>query len=283
MFNPLLDRRGRLRNGPWVLLFFVVLAAMVIPAQVWSVAHSSAVPVWIQAAMVLVATLVCTTLRRERPASALGRLRTAPREIAWGIAGGVMLWLFTAFVLWITRSVHWSFDAGANALLLPALLGCAATAVAEELVFRGFVFQRLVDGLGAWPAQVLIGAYFVLNHWNNPGMAGATRVIATINIFAASLLFGLCYLRTRGLALPIALHFALNATQGVLLGFGVSGNASTGVLTPHLSGSTLWTGGAFGLEASVPGTVVIVLAALAVANVRSRRGLHRGSLELRPA
>lgn len=270
MPNLLFDRHRRLRNGWWILLFFALLAALVMPAQSWATARGTSVGVGWQALMALAATLACAVLRRDALWTSLGSPRSWPRGLAIGVALGSAVWLATALVLASAGSVRWSFNPGGIPWIVPGLLACAATAFAEELVFRGFVFQRLVEGIGAWPGQLLMAAYFVLNHWGNPGMHGATRAIATINIFAASLLFGLAWLRTRSLALPVGLHFALNATQGVLLGFGVSGHASTGVLLPHLEGAAWWTGGAFGLEASVPGTIVVLLALVAVARWRPR-------------
>jgi hypothetical protein len=50
------------------------------------------------------------------------------------------------------------------------------------------------------PAQILIGGYFVLIHTNNPGMAGDSKVIAGINIFLASLMFGLALVQFKNLA-----------------------------------------------------------------------------------
>ena len=55
------------------------------------------------------------------------------------------------------------------------LLDCLAVAVAEELLFRGFPFQRLVDGIGAWPAQLLMAGYFVLTHSTGLAAAPACR------------------------------------------------------------------------------------------------------------
>lgn len=105
-----------------------------------------------------------------------------------------------------------------------------------------------------------MAAYFTLNHWDNPGMTGTVKILASINIFLASILFGLAYIKTQSLAMPIGLHLMLNFTQGTLLGFGVSGNEQAGVLTPQiLSGNTCWTGGQFGLEASAPGLLFIII------------------------
>jgi hypothetical protein len=136
---------------------------------------------------------------------------------------------------------------------------CAAVAVTEEVLFRGFIFQRLIDGLGVWWAQLLVSALFLLTHIDAIRDAGAIGYLASANIFIASLMFGLAFLRTRSLAMPIAVHFAANFVQGGLLGFGVSGGDAESLLAPTLSGADWLTGGAFGLEASVLGLVSVIV------------------------
>jgi hypothetical protein len=123
---------------------------------------------------------------------------------------------------------------------------------------RGYPFQRLVEGAGPWVGQLVFAALFALMHWGNPGMHGATRAWATVNIALAALLLGFCYLRTRSLALPIGVHLGWNWAQGSLLGFGVSGTTDIkGAWMPVFHGRPEWlTGGAFGLEASAICTLV---------------------------
>ena len=84
-------------------------------------------------------------------------------------------------------------------------------------------------------------------------MAGATRAWAGLNLVLAGVLLGLCYLRTRSLALPMGLHLGWNWTQGSLLGFGVSGLPSGGWWTPVYHGRPLWlTGGRSGWRRACP-------------------------------
>ncbi len=105
----------------------------------------------------------------------------------------------------------------------------------------------------------MLAVFFALGHWGNPGMQGATKVWASLNIGLAAIMLGLAYLKTRSLALPIGLHLGWNWAQGTLLGFGVSGNAEVGFLRPVFHGQPEWlTGGAFGLEASLPAILVLV-------------------------
>jgi membrane protease YdiL (CAAX protease family) len=140
------------------------------------------------------------------------------------------------------------------------LLLFAGVAAAEELLFRAFVFQRLISGLGQWPAQLIIAAFFLLTHLNNPGMTGTVKVIASINIFLASILLGVAFIRTRSLAMPLGLHWMANWVQGSILGFGVSGTEQLGLLNPVFGNAPIWlTGGQFGLEASLPGLICVVI------------------------
>lgn len=126
---------------------------------------------------------------------------------------------------------------------------CAA--LLEELLFRGFVFQRLIDGIGTGGAQALMAVLFAVGHWGNPGMEGATEFWATLDTILGALVLGFAYLRTSSLALPIGLHFGWNWAQGAVLGFDVSGFNQAGWLAPTILGKPQWlTGGAFGPEAS---------------------------------
>jgi len=135
--------------------------------------------------------------------------------------------------------------------------------VLEELLFRGFVFQRLVDGIGAPPALVLMGALFAVAHWGNPGMEDSTELVASIDTALGGILLGLAYLRTGSLALPIGIHFGWNWMQGSLLGFDVSGFQQAGWLLPQLLDKPQWlNGGAFGPEASVFSVLVDAMAVL---------------------
>lgn len=147
-----------------------------------------------------------------------------------------------------------------------------AVAFSEELLFRGYPFQRLERGLGPWPTQVLVALAFAWVHWGNPGMSGATRAWASLNLAIAGFLLGLCYFRTRSLALPIGLHLGWNLAQGTILGFAVSGLAGAGWWKPvfHHARPPWLTGGSFGLEASLPCTLVGTVACLVVLALPAR-------------
>jgi membrane protease YdiL (CAAX protease family) len=259
--------RHRLKQLGWAAAFMAILAAMLFPLILLSASSGRPVSIFEQAGLVAAATVLVQLLRRKSVWDVTGRpdLRW-PADLALGGALGSLLMLAPALFLWLIGAVDFGLAGTGGSALLEATLVMAGVALAEELLFRGVLFQRLIDALGIWPAQLLIAALFVLTHMGNPGMEGTTRIWAGANIFLASLMFGLAYLRTRSLALPIGLHFAANVMQGIVLGFGVSGNEEPRVLAPNLSNPDAWlTGGVFGLEASLPGLIAVLALTAALA------------------
>lgn len=275
--NPFMNPRGKLRNGWWIALFFVILTALLLPLILVSRAGETGVPLWQQSAIVLIASLICQAARRKPVSELLGAFDWKwPSQLAIGLALGAALMAIPAAFLAAGDWVTWRVNADWTDAIGATLLTLAAAAAAEELLFRGFLFQRLIDGLGAWPAQLLIAALFTLTHSDALAEIGPLAYLAGANIFVASIMFGLAYLRTRSLALPIGLHFAANVTQGPILGFGVSGNDAAGLLTATPQDAPVWlTGGAFGLEASVPGFVCVVVVTGLLWRWKNERAQHR--------
>lgn len=273
--NPLLDAEGRLRSGWWIVVFFAVLAGLLFPLLFLARGRGGEVSPVEQLAVVVAASAICQALRREPPSRLLGPLDWRwPREFLLGGLGGALLMAVPALALGLAGVVRWRTDAGGLAPLLPELALLAAAAATEELLFRGFLFRRVLEGLGTWPAQLVVAALFLLTHSDALRGLGALGYFAGVNIFLASIGFGLAYLRTRSLALPIGLHLAANVVQGPILGFGVSGNGGARLLVPSFSGDPDWLyGGTFGLEASLPG-LLCVIALLVI--LRGRRPYRSG-------
>lgn len=262
------DRQGSLRNGWWILLF---LALFVASQPVYTLASKAVQRLgvdkpWLAplpVVFLLLVTWACLRLRRQ-PLAAVG-LRL---DLAWargafaGAALGSALILAVAGLIALSGGVRFHLDPARSVRAL-AMGAWAFTWVAllEELLFRGFVFQRLVDGIGRWPGLLAMAALFALAHWGNPGMEGPTLAWASIDTVLGALLLGLAYLRTGSLALPIGIHFGWNWAQGALLGFDVSGFGQAGWLLPDMLGGPQWlSGGAFGPEASIFAVLVDAVA-----------------------
>jgi uncharacterized protein len=185
------------------------------------------------------------------------------QELFLGGLIGSALMLVPALFLGMFGWVRWQWNPEGVSTLSSSLLLFAGVAVAEELLFRGFLFQRLIAGVGQWAAQLIVAVFFLLTHLNNPGMIGGIKAMASINIFLASILLGLAFIHTKSLAMPLGLHLTANFVQGGVLGFGVSGAEQPGLLIPVFSDAPAWlTGGQFGLEASLPGLICVVITLL---------------------
>jgi membrane protease YdiL (CAAX protease family) len=268
MRRAFFDATGQLRSGWWALIFIAIVVPLM-GGQFWlqgvirrlGVPHGS----W-QLGLVCLATLAatwaCTRLRREPLASVGFQLdRRWLGEAGLGAAIGAGQMTAAVCMMWAFGGVTLALDpAGSAWAVVSGALFFLFVALQEEVLFRGFLFQRLRDGLGAWPALLGLAALFALGHWDNPGMEGATKVWAMLDIAVVGLVLGLAYLRTRSLALPIGMHFGWNWMQGSVLGFAVSGQQLPGLVHPTVLGRPQWlTGGAFGVEASVSAVVVDTL------------------------
>ena len=268
LISTFLNSERQLRNGWWILLFFLGLASILVPTLLIAQQHDMDVSISWQAAIILLVSILCQLLRQKPLVELLGNFDVRwLKELFLGILLGSALMLIPAFILGIFGWADWRWSSMDLSVLASSASLFAGVAVAEELLFRGFVFQRLISGLGLWPAQLITAAFFLLSHMNNPGMTGSTQVMAGINIFLASILFGLAFVRTKSLAMPLGLHWMANWVQGSILGFGVSGSEQLGLLNPVFGEAPAWlTGGPFGLEASLPGLICVVVTLILLNN-----------------
>jgi len=270
MFPMLFNGEGRLRSGWKILAFLVALSAAnglvyLLLVQAMGLRALARGPAGeLIPTLILVAVSWAALSLEGRPLKSLGLrldLRWA-RELALGLLAGGALILLSALLLRALGGFTWTSNPLAKAQTL--LGGCWVflfVAINEEATFRGYPFQRLVEGLGPWGAQAVFAGFFALVHWGNPGIRDANlplKAVATINIALAAILLGLAFLRTRSLALPIGIHWAWNWTQGNVLGFAVSGTGDPiAPIKPVLAARPHWlTGGAVGLEGSVACTFV---------------------------
>ena len=117
----------------------------------------------------------------------------------------------------------------------------------EELLFRGYLLNNLLQSVNKWVALAITSILFALFHEANPDVT----VFAIINIVLAGLLLGLNYIFTKNLWFGICFHFAWNYFQGPVLGYDVSGLKLSSIVQQTVSGPDVWTGGPFGFEGSL--------------------------------
>ncbi len=163
----------------------------------------------------------------------------------------------------------WVRSSQGIAVLVRGLSSCLGVALFEELVFRGYPFQRMVESWSATVTQILMAVFFVLPHLLaglHRGYPLPTMIGASLNIGCAALFLGFAFLWTRSLALPIGIHWGWNWMQGTVLGLGVSGTTTPSFLDPARPGPDVsWiTGGLYGPEAGIPGTLAVIVGILLI-------------------
>ncbi|HEY0786097.1 MAG TPA: type II CAAX endopeptidase family protein [Acidobacteriaceae bacterium] len=150
----------------------------------------------------------------------------------------------------------------------------AVASLTEEVLFRGYPFQRLIEATGPFFAVVIMALAFAAVHRQNPGVSTAGMVTTLL----AGWLLGLAYLRTRALWVGWGFHFAWNASTCLLFGLPVSGvTLFSPVVTTYTRGPMWLTGAGYGPEGSA--VTLVVMLGLLVALARVTRELrHRYAL-----
>jgi membrane protease YdiL (CAAX protease family) len=256
-----------LRAG-WRLVLYALLfvvAAGLLSAAVGAAGLSQSMLATTSAALfgALVAGWVMIRVIDQRPVGALGFTAEPAglRDSAVGtLAGGAMLGA-AVVLLAVAGTARWVAEPGTVseyvAALGRALLFFWVAAALEEVLFRGYPFQVLVQGIGTWPTLLVTSALFTYVHGHNPNVTA----LALANIFLAGFMLGVAYLRTRSLWFATAVHMGWNWAMAALLDFPVSGLRpfDAPYYDAHETGADWWTGGAFGPEAGVAATITLAL------------------------
>ncbi len=192
-------------------------------------------------------------------AMGLGRFPGWLRQAGLGIAIGVGLIVLAVICIVIAgevREVGFVLNRRTVVLAAVELFVLATAAMGEELVFRGYPFQRLLEGTRPVLAVAVMSALFAVAHGANPHASK----LAMVNTFAIAVLLSVSYLRTRALWMPWGIHFAWNTALGLIFGLPVSGLKEFSVIIRTQARGPRWvTGGAYGIEGSVVGTIVILV------------------------
>ena len=205
--------------------------------------------------------------------------RRATPEIAWRGAGrqallgsAIGLGFIAVAAVLIAALGGYSFSWAHHALLATVasvVAVQAGAAVTEELMFRGVALQAIEQRWGTRVAVAVTALFFGVAHLANPG---ATLWSGLAIAAEAGVMLGAAFLWRRSIWLVVGVHFAWNTAEQ-LLGVPVSGHAPDARLwTVHTSGSSLLTGGSFGLEASVISVAIGLLLAVPMFAAARRRG-----------
>jgi membrane protease YdiL (CAAX protease family) len=163
----------------------------------------------------LIGTHFAQRLLRNSKLSELGLFwgKKGIHDLILGIGLGTLIVSFATFMAWLMgwyQFLGFAWQFRPIAILLPAFLlsfiANIQSPLLEEVIFRGFLFQTLIDRWSLRPAIILSSILFALAHLSslNSGFPWWAVIIST---FLAGLMFAQAYLVHNSLWIPVGIHF----------------------------------------------------------------------------
>ena len=192
-----------------------------------------------------------------------------------GIIVGVLLLTVSVFVIVLTGNIEYhGFFENADILMIILLIGGFINQGAtEEILCRGIVLHTLKEKAPLWLAIAVSTILFIIPHWSSLFEGGTIYgVIGVANLVLISIIFSLLTICFQSIWAACGLHSFWNAILYCILGLNLSGKDETvtAIFNMQSVGNNIWTGGAYGIEASLITTVVLALAALIALPKRSK-------------
>lgn len=158
------------------------------------------------------------------------------------VVGGIAMVVTPSLVSWVWFVADFVFFAFA--------------AMAEEVAFRGYGFQRFEAVVGSVGASLGFAIFYAIVQAQLPGATWLSTLISLV----LGLVLSTAYVRTRALWVSWGLNFGWKASRAVVFGLTVSGVSShSSVVVGDPMGPLGLTGGGYGLDASWLALVVLLI------------------------
>jgi membrane protease YdiL (CAAX protease family) len=170
-------------------------------------------------------------------------------EMGLGIATGWAASVACVLILTIAGgiAVVLSVELPSWAWLLVDAVFFAVAALAEEVAFRGYGFQRFVNVVGPVGATFGFACFYAVVQALQPGSSKVSIAVSIV----FNLVLSTAYLRTRALWLSWGLNFGWKASRALIFGLAVSGiSGHSSVVEGDPMGPFWITGGGYGLDGS---------------------------------
>lgn len=139
------------------------------------------------------------------------------------------------------------------AYLIGAIVAFVFIGAYEEIMFRGYVLQRLEERSGKFVAVAVSSIVFALLHGANPGASW----FGIFNTIVIGVLLAALYYRSRSLWMPIGFHFGWNFLLGYAYTLPVSGIPIYGILNVVEVEPGDTPGAGYGPEADIAATIAV--------------------------
>jgi len=251
-----------------LLLYAAGLALVPAPAQ----GIFALVSVGMAEGAALSAVLLFWRFVDGRPLRQLG-LQRLHAALKWLRGAGVAVLMMGFIVLvWYTLldGAVWTTNPDstrATVVLIGGLLGFLIQGPAEEVLFRGYIFENVRGVWGVRWAVIVSAVAFALFHTRNPALG--PLALANLLLFGVATALYKVLVDNGQLWGVFAIHTVWNWLQQVVFGLPNSGIASVAdnalfTVTPNTSLPELIWGGGFGPEGTLGATLVLLALILAL-------------------
>jgi hypothetical protein len=199
--------------------------------------------------------------REVHPVSAQGLPRRSgwPAEAGMGVALGWTLAVACVLpmvagggiaIVLVLGHTAWGWLAADTAFF-------ALAALAEEMAFRGYGFQRFERAVGPLGAALGFAAFYAIVQVLVPGSNHASIAVSVM----LSLVLSTAYLRSRALWVSWGINFGWKASRALVFGLAISGvSGHSPVVQGNPMGPFWLTGGGYGLDGSWVAFVALLIA-----------------------
>jgi hypothetical protein len=198
--------------------------------------------------------------REAHPVSAQGLpFRTGwPGEAGMGVAVGWALAVACVLPMVVGGGIAIVLVLGPSAwewLVVDAAF-FALVALAEEIAFRGYGFQRFERAVGPLGAALGFAAFYAIVQALLPGSNHASIAVSVM----LSLVLSTAYLRSRALWVSWGINFGWKASRALVFGLAISGVSDHSPVVQGNPMGPFWlTGGGFGLDGSWVAFVALLI------------------------
>jgi uncharacterized protein len=163
------------------------------------------------------------------------------------ITSGIEYWLGWLHVVRIDTGLHRGLSK--TSWMVLALAPSLAVGFAEELSFRGYIFQTFGERMPVWAASLAMSVVFAVLHFTLAGFNGAF----VVSVIVVSLMFLSLRIATGSLWFPIGFHAAWDWTQTYFVGLATTGTSSydPALVQIRQTGPSFWVGDQQAIESGL--------------------------------
>ncbi len=191
------------------------------------------------------------------------------KDLLWGFFIAAIIMILGSSILLINKNITVTgIHFNSNDFFYGFLL-FIVVALFEEILFRGYILNNLIDSMTPYWSLIISSAIFTLGHSFNDNLS----IFGITNLFIAGILLGSTYIHTRNLWFPISLHLFWNFIQGCVFDYNVSGLNVSSVFKFDMLIKNSFNGGDFGFEGSWLCTLLSCLTILMILFYYKKQGV----------